>query len=393
MVMFKKANVYKNSWNVGLFSLFIWSMIVGILNHSSISFITSFVFLIYFCLSVFLQNYCVNENKVEELYRYLLYASIFSAIIGIIEKILFLIWDMSLWRWLLEATAQPIFENRIYSTFGNPNIAGNWFAIMIILSLYFRDIADKKNRLFYQGTTILFVLTLFLTGSRGAYIGVLFGLAIYWLLKKNKKDVMLFTLIFIFMAALTVIPANLFDFQFNKSSETNGNTITDKIEEGAETHDVGESVNSRVGIWSGSLKMIEDKPITGWGIMAFLEPHSKYLGEYYYKTLFHAHNIWITFTTTLGGVGLCIYLYMKFNLFKNLEILYRRNYRVVPMLAAIQALIIGHGLVDFTIIAPQTGILFIGCSAMITSLVRQQSSLSVKQTLSVSKYKSLSKWS
>ncbi|MEG1797085.1 O-antigen ligase family protein [Clostridium sp.] len=340
-----------------------------------------------------MQNYCVNENKVEELYRYLLYASIFSAIIGIIEKILFLIWDMSLWRWLLEATAQPIFENRIYSTFGNPNIAGNWFAIMIILSLYFRDIADKKNRLFYQGTTILFVLTLFLTGSRGAYIGVLFGLAIYWLLKKNKKDVMLFTLIFIFMAALTVIPANLFDFQFNKSSETNGNTITDKIEEGAETHDVGESVNSRVGIWSGSLKMIEDKPITGWGIMAFLEPHSKYLGEYYYKTLFHAHNIWITFTTTLGGVGLCIYLYMKFNLFKNLEILYRRNYRVVPMLAAIQALIIGHGLVDFTIIAPQTGILFIGCSAMITSLVRQQSSLSVKQTLSVSKYKSLSKWS
>jgi len=44
------------------------------------------------------------------------------------------------------------------------------------------------------------------------------------------------------------------------------------------------------------------------------------------------------------------------------------------MLAGIQALIIGHGLVDFTMIAPQTELLFIASSAIISALVKIYSS-------------------
>ena len=41
------------------------------------------------------------------------------------------------------------------------------------------------------------------------------------------------------------------------------------------------------------------------------------------------------------------------------------------MLASIQAVIIGHGLVDFTMIAQQTGLLFIASSAIISALANQ----------------------
>lgn len=75
--------------------------------------------------------------------------------------------------------------------------------------------------------------------------------------------------------------------------------------------------------------------------------------------------------TSLGTVGLLIYVYMKINLFRDLQMLYSQKCRMVPMLAGIQTVIIGHGFVDFTMIAPQTGLLFIASSALINALAKQ----------------------
>lgn len=390
-VLWKKVNLHKNYWNIGLFSLFIWSMIVGILNRSTMSILASFAFFIYFCLSVFIQNYCICESKVENLCRGLLKISIVSAILGIIEKTLYLTIGFEVWKKLSESMGQSIFGNRINSTFGNPNVAGNWFAIMIIISLYFVDASGKKEKNFYSAVTILFVIALFLTGSRGAYIGVVCGLSIFLLLKKNKKDVLTITLICLFTAALVIIPTNLLDFNDTVGKQAISPVTNEKSANSSEgDHEVDTSVNNRLGIWIGAMKMIEDKPVTGWGLMTFLSPHTEYIGgDYYYDTMYHAHNIWITFTTTLGSVGLLIYLYMKFNLFKDLKLLYDRKSTLTAMLAGIEVLILGHGMVDFTMIAPQTGILFIGCSAIISSLALQYSHSSSKAPSFIKKYKSL----
>lgn len=389
-VLWKKVDLHKNYWNMGLFSLFVWSIIVGILNRSTMSILASFAFLIYFCLSVFIQNYCTSESKVETICRSLLQVSIFSAVLGIIEKIMYLTTGFELWKRVSELIGQPIFGDRINSTFGNPNVAGNWFAIMIIVSLYFTDISKKSEKKIYSAVTVLFVIVLFLTGSRGAYIGVVCGLSMFLLLKKNKKDVLTIGLVCLFTATLIVIPTNLLDFNDTVGKQVISPVDNEKTVNNVEdNHEVDDSVNSRLGIWLGAMKMIEDKPVAGWGLMAFLNPHTEYLGEYYYDTLYHAHNIWITFTATLGSVGLIIYLYMKFNLFKDLKLLYQRNSRLTAMLAGIEVLILGHGMVDFTMIAPQTGIMFIGCSAIISTLALQYSHSSSKVPLFVKKYKSL----
>jgi len=52
------------------FLLFIWSLIAGVVNYSFMSIALSFVFFLSM-ISVYLQNYFQNENKVEKVCRYL----------------------------------------------------------------------------------------------------------------------------------------------------------------------------------------------------------------------------------------------------------------------------------------------------------------------------------
>ncbi|MCB2308533.1 O-antigen ligase family protein [Clostridium estertheticum] len=357
MVLFRKVSIQKNHWNIGLCLLFIWSLVVGVINYSFSSIIASFALFMYLCVSIFLQNYCKNESIVEKIYMHLVSFSLISVIFGIIEKVIYVYFNINIWSRFLQITSQPVVNDRIYSTFGNPNVAGNWFAIMIIVGLYFCSIKSKTTKLFYRAATVLFVIALYLTGSRGAFIGLLCGLFIFYLLKGSKKDMWLFITIFIITAAVTFMPS--------------------EISKNVTAHGFDDSFISRIGIWKGCLKMIRVKPFTGWGLMGITEHGADFMKGYFYATLYHGHNIWITIMTTLGGVGLLIYAYLKVNLFRNLKILYAQKCRVVPMLAGIQAVIIGHGLVDFTMIAPQTGLLFIASSAIISSLVKQNNSSSL----------------
>ena len=150
MVLFRKVRIYKNYWNIGLCLLFLWSLIVGIVNYSFKSIAVSFFLFMYLCIYIFLQDYFQNENKVEKICEYLVGFSLLSAIFGIIEKAIYVYFNYNIWGKFLKFTSQQVFNERIYSTFGNPNVAGSWFAIMIVLAIYFSSTTSKSTKLFYQ---------------------------------------------------------------------------------------------------------------------------------------------------------------------------------------------------------------------------------------------------
>lgn len=369
-VLTDKLTIYKNPWNIGLLLLFVWSFIVGILNKSTLSTLASIAVLLYLFLSIFLENYFKDESSVERLFKYILYFSIFSAVFGIVEKLVFMKSNDNILTVLLGVASKATISHRIYSTFGNPNIAGHWFAVLILVSLYFASISPEKNRLFYKSTTILFVIALSLTGSRGAYFGLLTGILVYYFLNRDKRDSIFLIFIAIPIIILTFMPAQA----------SNLNNITG--------HQLDRSVVTRNMIWDGCFDMIKLKPIKGWGIMGIFESGSNFIS--YDGLVYHGHNIWINFLTTLGIVGLSIYMYMKFYIYKSLWILYTQNSRLVPLLIGIQALIISHGIVDFTMLAPQSGLIFMSTSAIIASLATQSVMAMEGRTLMES-YKSLSK--
>jgi O-antigen ligase len=223
---------------------------------------------------------------------------------------------------------------------------------------------------------IIFIAALSLTGSRGGFIGLIFGSLIYCFIKKDKKekrDFRLFSALFIILLLFTFAPPQIFEY------------ITG--------HNIDGSFNSRFEIWEGSMGMIKDKPFTGWGLAGYFDHGGEYITAYGEANvvLYHGHSIWISLMAMMGIPGLLIYLNIKVHIYKSLKKLYYSRNNIVPLMAAIQALVFIQGLVDFTIIAPQTGLLFIGCSAITSSLARQNSKKAVEDGVYSPDYRSISR--
>lgn len=348
-----KGNVSKNTWNIGLIILFLWSFFVGLVNKSSMSILVSFLFLLYFCMSVYIENEWSSEEKIYDISHWLLKFSIFSGIIGIIEKIAFAIHPMLVWRFFLGLPAITSSTHRIYSTFGNPNIAGDWFAIMIIVALFYEGrTKEKRNKIFYYSCVALFLINLFFTGSRGAFAAMAGGLVALFMFKCSKHNRLIFIGIILIIAVVGFMPSKV-----------------PNLSEGLVGHQINRSLSLRERIWKGSFDMVNEKPLTGWGLMGTIEHGKEFIS--YSGIVHHSHNIWLAILTSLGVVGLIIYIIMRLQIYKNIvHLLMKDSSNCIQLLIAIQVIIIIHGLVDFTIIVPQVGGVFIATSAMITALAK-----------------------
>lgn len=352
--------LYKNPWNTGLLLLFAWSLLVGIINGEPLSATSSLGLMIYFLFSVYLQNNYNEENKIEALFKKLILFTIGAAFIGILEKFTAIYCDSIWWGAIFGIPSEIASKEayRIYSTFGNPNIAGTWFATAILVCIYFFSSSKKSKSIYYMISACLFTTCLLLTGSRGAALGLLLGLAVYGLLKRDKKSFGLLAAVFAFISISMFIYPILFPEAAACSTSLN--------------HAVSDSTSSRELLWLTGFNLFKTKPLTGWGLLGvyFADP-KLYL---YHTREFHAHNIWITVSATLGVVGLGIYVYMRYNLYKTLKMLWDSKCRLVPLLMAIQAVIIGHGIVDFPLMTPQGGFIFFGSSALVYALAIQYNS-------------------
>lgn len=367
----KEMLMYKNPWNNGLLFLFVWSLLSGLVNQNSVSAVASLGILLYFYLSVYIQNCYTDANKVEKLFEQLLYFSIGSAFIGIIEKLTAIYYNSIPWGFLFGIPEEVSSKSsyRIYSTFGNPNVAGTWFAAMVLVSFYFFENSKGKKRIFHGILACLFMIVLYLTGSRGAGLGLILGIVIYTALRRKKEGSFFLLFLFASVVGLMFVLPQLQSYII-KSSVVGKNVVVSSFNSSM-SHDVNSSIYSRSTIWIDAFNMFKLKPITGWGILGIYYASADLF--HYYMREPHAHNIWLTIAATLGVVGLWAYFYMKRYLYEQLKVLYDHDCKLLPLLASIQALIIGHGLVDFTIMTPQGGAIFFGCSAIITALAMEYS--------------------
>lgn len=329
-----KMYIYINPLNIGIFLIFCCSLTSGLFNRDKLSVIASFVLLLYLGLSVYIQNNYTDEKKVEELIHKILILSIIPVIIGIFEKIASFYFDMT---WISHIFWSPTYlptkeAYRIYSTLGNPNMAGGFFAFILLICIYFIQKSSGKMQFIYSCFALLIIISIIFTGSKGTMLGLLMSILTYAVFAKNKK-----TRIILISAFLLLLILGLMAPVMNHA------------------------INSRASLWHKCLVMYNEKPLFGWGLFGIFNKTNE----------IHGHNILITILTTLGSLGLCIYLTIKLYLFKSIITLYTKNSELVPLLAAIQILIIGHGLVDFTLLLPQGGMIFFVSTSIISSLERK----------------------
>lgn len=189
----------------------------------------------------------------------------------------------------------PAFEgkltDRVYATFGNPNIYAVFLLVALMFSLALA--VEKKQRAkksLYAAAALLNLAALVLTWSRGAWVALLFGLFICLILQIKRHGGVIVSLLVVLPYALYLLPEALvsrFMSIFNLSDST---------------------VLYRFSIWRSSAAMLKDHPWLGIGVGAdnFSSVFSSYAEAG--VTAPHSHSLFLQIACEAGVIALAIFL-------------------------------------------------------------------------------------
>lgn len=202
---------------------------------------------------------------------------------------------------------------RAYGPFPHPNIFGGYLAAAILLVFVILRSRAEESRdpsLALRMTTAyiflsVFLLALFLTFSRGAWLALVIA-AVYFLAKNyNRETKKLFIFSLIFIAAMGAV-----FWPFLKTRATSSGRLE------------GKSNTERLASWREGLTVWWNHPIFGAGKIHPNPPLQKEGAPPFEKgrlggILQPPHNIFILILAELGLLGFLIYLFLWRNFWKN----------------------------------------------------------------------------
>lgn len=257
--------------------------------------------LLYYLLFFLLFINFVEKNDVKKIIYWICATGIFISLIALLQNYLGIFlgfWDTGV---LVGRTA--------IGTIGQPNFLAGYLIMLIPFFIVFIFENKSWKKYLWLAGIILTIWAVSLTLSRGAIVGLIAMFVFMGLFYKRKL-----LAIPIFMMAI-VLFANVFSGQlFVKESRLLNRLILD-----------GESlrsVESRLAIWPATLKMIEQRPILGYGQEVFKESFAKFSPsklleiENTHDKADRAHNEILDSASSIGILGLLSYLALLFNIIK-----------------------------------------------------------------------------
>lgn len=186
---------------------------------------------------------------------------------------------------------------RIYSTFENPNVYGEYLLFMIPLSLVLFFTSKRwLYKLLWVGAGLLLVAAMMLTMSRGCWIGLAVGIFIYFLIADRR-------FLWLFFAAVVILP-----FVLPESIMVRLLSIGN-LEDSSSLY--------RLYIWLGTFSMLRDYWLTGVGLgtKAFSGVYSAYA----YNGIIapHPHNLYLNIISETGIAGFLGFLWAAVTGLKN----------------------------------------------------------------------------
>lgn len=267
-----------NLW-VGVF-LLIYA-ICGITSLAPMSSIKIVAVVGVFILMYFAIINCVENRKqiMSMLYIYII-AGIFVSLYGMYQFMAGAVFTTS---WVDSNMFQEI-QARVYSTFENPNVLGEYLLLVIPLciSLFFAN----KNwgiKIFMAGAALIMITCLALTYSRGCYLGIIFAAVVFALLLNIRFILLLFAGI---IALPFVLPKTIMNRFISIGNMSDSST------------------KYRLSIWQSSLEVIKDywyRPI-GQGAEAFNKVYPLYAQNGVGTQ--HAHNFFLQTAVETGLIGI-----------------------------------------------------------------------------------------
>ncbi|TSC73953.1 MAG: Uncharacterized protein G01um101444_420 [Parcubacteria group bacterium Gr01-1014_44] len=163
---------------------------------------------------------------------------------------------------------------RIISTLGNPLYVAAYLTFHIFLILFFWF---KTNILWLKwllsALFIFEIVVFFMTGSRGAFLGIIAGFGLFFLLWtifgiRDIKRRAIFGAVMIFLVLVPFIFISLKDTEFIKGNRVLGRFANISLADN--------TVQARFTIWKMAIRSFTEHPILGWGPGNFIIPYAKY---------------------------------------------------------------------------------------------------------------------
>ncbi len=179
---------------------------------------------------------------------------------------------------------------RAYSTFGNPNVMGEYLVVLTSLSVgMLWKTKGFWKKTFFLGTTLLLAVGLLTTGSRGAMLGLAFSAFIFALFAEHRL------LPFGAMVAAAipfVMPASMWERLMGAFTGTDSST------------------KYRMSIYGACFKMVNDFWFAGIGVGAFALIYPRYV--YSASNAYHSHNLFLQVLLELGVLGFVPFMLLLF---------------------------------------------------------------------------------
>lgn len=308
---FKLKYFKTNAW------VWMFALVIGICAVTSISLEESrniALLMIAFVLSYFV---VINTIENEKQFKFILYifsiAAVITAFYGLYQ---YMFGDLYSQAWLDKEMFEDI-KMRVYSTFENPNVYGEYLilAIPIIAGLLWTEKGIFK-KLFWLGSLGVTMLALALTFSRGCWLGIILAIGLLAIMIDRR-------FILLGIVALLFLPFVLPESIINRFLSI-GN--------------MGDSSTSyRVYIWMGTLAMLADYWFSGigLGITSFNTIYPIY--SYNDISAPHSHNLYLQLVVEFGIVGLIVFLGMLYNFYKEtiISICKKKNILTSSLIAGV----------------------------------------------------------
>ncbi len=268
----------------------------------AISAITSFargnsinIFLVYlsFGLSYYtVTNAITNKKQLFAIIIGMLFAGLFVAAYGIYQHIFgFSGAD----AWIDKEMFEDI-STRVISTFGNPNVLGEYLLLLIpVCCGYIFSRSKAFNKWVTLFITAALCMCMIYTYSRGNWIGLIVAMALFFMFYDSR---------IVWLGVIAILFAPIFVPQ----------TIIDRLLSVGDTSD--SSTSYRVYIWIGTISMLKDYWLSGIGLGS--EAYNLIYPFYSYSGIVapHSHNLYLQIITENGILGIISFVVIIFVYYK-----------------------------------------------------------------------------
>lgn len=276
---------------IAVFALVLFiSSVTSFAPTSSIKiFLVYFAFVLGFYLTV---NAVGTKSQLYALITAMLFAGAAVAIYGIYQHI-FGFAEGTTW------TDTEMFENietRVISTFGNPNVLGEYLLLLIpVAAGYILSRPSNFNKAISVVITALLALCMVYTYSRGNWIGLIVAIVLFCMFFDGR--IVWLGVLFAFFVPM-LLPQNVID-RFLSIGDT-----TDT------------STSYRVYIWMGSIAMLKEYWMSGIGLGSdafnMIYPFYSYSGI----VAPHSHNLYLHILVENGIMGMIVFLVIVFTYYR-----------------------------------------------------------------------------